>query len=265
MKPGLYDDLPEADYFADPALSASGAKLILKAPALFRHRQENPVTSDAFDYGHAAHQLVLGVGAPIEVIAADNWMTKAAKEQRDAAREAGAIPLLAKDFQRVRDMADVLGSHSLATSLLMGGKPEVSAFVADDESGVSLRARFDYLRDDLIVDYKSAVDSSPSAFARAAGAFGYHQQHAWYLDVARALNLDVRGFLFVAQMKEAPYLVSVCELVPDAVDLGRALNRLAIERFRDCTQADLWPGFAPDDDINPIDIPRWAYYQETSA
>jgi phage recombination protein Bet len=49
------------------------------------------------------------------------------------------------------------------------------------------------------------------------------------------------------QEKEPPYLVTVIELPPELVDIGRARNRRALERFRDCTESDLWPGYVPDD------------------
>ena len=64
-------DLPDAEYFARPELSASTCKTILKpgGPArvewLTEHKQPH---CKAFDMGHAAHSLVLGVGDPVEAI-----------------------------------------------------------------------------------------------------------------------------------------------------------------------------------------------------
>jgi hypothetical protein len=261
LSQGFHDDVPEADYHADrESLSVSGAKVILRSPAEFAWGREHPTTSDAFDLGSAAHRLVLGAGPVIHVVDAETWQTKAAREERDKAREAGEIPLLVKDNQRVLDMADALSGHALAMSLFEQGRPEVSAYAVDESTGVMRRCRFDWLSDDLGVDYKTSVSADPRDFGRAAASFGYHSQHAWYLDLARDLGVDLRGFLFVVQAKSAPYLVSVVELTPDAVDVGRARNRSALERYRDCMESGLWPGYPQQ--VTPVDIPRWAYYDQ---
>jgi len=265
-KQGFHDNIPEAAYHADrESLSVSGAKVLLKAPALFKWQQDHPVHKDVFDIGSAAHRLVLGVGPDVLVCPFDSWRTNEAKAMRDDARQRGEIPVLKADWERVTEMADVLSRHRMAMSLLSGGKAEVSAYALDEETGVMRRCRYDYLRDDLAVDYKSAASSEPTAFARAAASFGYHMQHPYYYDIGIDLGLPLKGFVFIVQMKEPPYLVSVVELVPDAVERGRDLNRQALQRFRDCREVDLWQGYARDDEITPIDIPRWAYYDQESA
>lgn len=140
----LIRDLDEAKYHADrDSLSVSGAKLLLRSPALFRHRLDHPEHKDVFDLGSAAHKLVLGVGPDLAVIDADSWRTKAAQEERDAARAAGAIPLLKADHERVVAMADRLAEHKTAMTLLSEGEPEVSAYALDERTGVLRRGRFD--------------------------------------------------------------------------------------------------------------------------
>jgi hypothetical protein len=264
--PGFYDDIPEADYHADrTSLSVSGAKVLLKAPALFKWQQDHPVHKDVFDFGSAAHALVLGVGAPIAALAADSWRTKEAKEFRASCYDTGAIPLLQSDFERVEAMADALTSHRLASRLLSDGKPEVSAYALDEATGVMRRGRFDWLGSSILTDYKSAASSEPAAFVKAAANFGYHMQAAWYTDLAADLGHPAEAFAFIAQEKEAPYLVTVIELPPELVDVGRARNRRALERFRDCTESGLWPGYVPDDTFAQPAAPRWALYQEDIA
>lgn len=264
--PGFYPDIPEVDYHADrTSLSVSGAKTLLKAPALFKWQQDHPVHKDVFDVGSAAHTLVLGVGAPIAVIDADSWRSKAAQEARDAARERGETPLLAADHKRVTEMADALSSHTLATRLLSDGQPEVSAYATDEATGVLRRGRFDWLGTEILTDYKSAASSEPSAFVKAAVNFGYAMQAAWYEDLARDLGHPAAAFAFIVQEKEAPYLVTVIELPAALVDVGRARNRRALERFRDCTESGVWPGYIPDDTFAQPAAPRWALYDQESA
>jgi len=263
---GFHADIDEAEYHAHKgSLSVTGAKALLKAPALFKHQQENPVFKDVFDHGSAAHKLVLGVGAPIEVIDADDWRTKAAKEARDEARAKGAIPLLTNDYTRVIQMADALSEHQRAMELLSAGTPEVSAFAADEATGVMRRCRFDWFGSPELVDYKSAVSAQEAAFAAAAARFGYHQQDAWYTDVAHDLGHAFDGFSFIVQEKEAPYLVEVYRLDNDSRRRGRELNELALQRFRDCVAANSWPGYGRPDETRTLRLPKWAFFDDQAV
>ena len=265
ITPGFYSDIPEADYHADrESLSVSGAKTLLKAPALFRWEQDHPTHRDVFDIGSAAHALVLGVGAELAVIDAPDWRGKGAREARDAARANGRTPLLAADHARVQAMADALSSHHLAMQLLSDGKPEVSAYAVDEPTGVMRRCRFDFLGSNLAVDYKTSATANPAELGSIVARYGYHQQHAWYADVAFDLGKRLDAFAFVFQMKEPPYLVSVIELDEQAVQRGRDLNRRALEMYRDCRESGIWPGFQAPDTYARVSLPRWAFYDDNA-
>ncbi len=264
--PGFHDDVPEADYHQDrDSLSVSGAKTLLKAPALYRWQLDHPVHKDVFDFGSAAHELVLGVGPGITIIPATG-RAKADQEAHKAAKEAayaeGKTPVTAEQNEHIQAMAEALKSHTLAARLLSEGRPEVSAYCLDEPTGVMRRGRFDLLGARILSDYKTAVSAEPSAFARAAATVDYHQQAAWYLDLARDLGHPSGAFGFIVQEKTPPYLVSVVELDDASVQLGRARNRRALERFRDCTASGYWPGYQRNDAPTTVSLPRWVFYQE---
>jgi hypothetical protein len=130
IKPGLYEDLDEATYHGHKSsLSVSGAKKLLppSCPAIFKWQRDNGQPHKAvFDFGHAAHAVVLGAGADIKVVDAPDWRTKAAKADADEIRAAGHIPLLAHEWAQVRGMADAIKAHPIASALLEPdhGKPE---------------------------------------------------------------------------------------------------------------------------------------------
>ena len=263
---GFVRDLDEATYHADrTSLSVSGAKTLMKSPALFRHQQDNPVHKDVFDFGTAAHRLVLGVGAELAVVEADDWRGKGAREAREAARLNGRTPLLAKDYATVQAMADRLSEHTLAMRLLSEGEPEVSAYALDEETGVMRRGRFDWLHPSLLVDYKSAASANPRDLAGRYGAvrkWGYDAQAAWYTDLARDLGHPAAAFAFVFQEKSEPYQVTVAYI--DDADLwdARQHNRAALERFRDCTAAGIWPAYLPDDTAARLSLTDQTYFEE---
>ena len=70
-------------------------------------------------------------------------------------------------------------------------------------------------------------------------------------------------FIFVFQEKTPPYLVNVAQIDPDYPEnreIGRTRNRQAIERFRDCAETGLWPGYEGDtyEGVTYISLPPWA-------
>lgn len=269
-EPGVYDGIPNDRYHADPvaagSLSFSGAKLLLppSCPALFRWAQDHPVHKDVFDWGSAAHKLVLADSSvEIVVVDADDWRTKAAREQRDEARLAGLVPMLRDAYQQVLAKAIAIKDHPLASKLFEpgSGKAEQSLFWQDPVTGVWRRCRLDWLPNPrggrlVIPDYKTAVSADPETWAKAAANYAYNQQAAWYSDGVRALDLDEEpAFVFVVQEKNPPYVVTVIELDEVAVHIGRMLNQQALQVYAECRRDDRWPDFSNGVVLQPL--PTW--------
>lgn len=262
----LVHGMPEADYHAHEALSASGAKLLLKAPALFDYARRHPKTTRTFDYGHAAHARVLGAGAEVRVIpeamlaANGAASTTAAKAFIAEARADGATPIKPEEAVRIDAMAEQLIRHRMAARLLVEGDPEVSLFAEHPTAGVPIRGRLDWLGRGIISDYKTTTCADPAYFARSTvPAYGYHISAANYLDLARANNIDAMAFAFIVQEKEPPYLVEVIEIDNAGIAHGAARMTRAAEIFRDCTESGLWPGYTRDDTWTTVRLPSWVW------
>ena len=258
--PLVIEDMTDVDYHKSPALSASGAKLILKSPAHYRWAMDHPTTTATFNLGHAVHSLVLGSGRPLVMLEVDGYTTKAAREERDGALTADMIPLTRPEWQQVRAMADAVLSHPLAAALFADGQAELSLFTHDDVTGVELRSRPDWIGR-TIVDLKTTINANPADFDRIAWTYHYEQQAAWYIDeVARAgIMPDDDRLLFVNVEKSPPYLVSVTELDAEALRIGRTRNREAIDTFARCIATDEWPGYPAVEHLVPL--PTYAAMQ----
>jgi hypothetical protein len=266
-EPGVYE-IPSSEYHAHPALSSSGARRLLapSCPALFKwERDHGQPPKRVFDFGHAAHKMVLGDGPELVVVDADDWRTNAAKETRDQAYAEGKVPLLPAEFDTVQRMAAEQRRHPAAFER-GSGKPEQSLFAEHAETGVMLRARIDWLPAPTdgrmtLVDYKTTISAEPAAFSRSVAKYGYYQQAAWYLDLVHSLGIasDV-AFRFIAQEKVAPYLVTVFELDEYALRIGRKRNREAIEVFADCMARGEWPSYA--NEVCTLSLPAWMDEEE---
>lgn len=275
---GLYGKISDLIYHADPnSLSSSGARLLLppSTPAHFREDQlTESVPKRIYDFGHAAHKMVLGEGGQLFVLdpkihgvdAKGNLSSKPAScgkwiAAAQKARNEGRIPLPKSEIQKAQQMAGQVYAHPLASKLFLQGTPEVSGYWHDDETGIRCRFRPDWLPDRpgrmICVDYKTADDASQAAFERACAAYGYHIQDAWYREGLRQTEIaDDAGFVFVVQEKKPPYLVNVFQLEPDHVDLGRRQMRRAIETYADCVIKKDWPGYGGG--LTTVRLPGYA-------
>jgi hypothetical protein len=260
-------EISDAEYHSDRrALSQSGAKLLLppSAPAHFRYAMDHPPkTKPHYDMGHAVHTLVLGAGPQIDIIAADDWRTKAAQTQRKAAHAAGHVPLLTHEYAEAYAMRDAVLSHPIAGRLFdpATGDPERSLYWQDDETGTPLRGRVDWLRHAVggmpttIVDLKTTKNANPKAFGKTAADFAYHRQQFTYRWGARELLGVEVGFVFVLVETEPPYLVSTPELDDEAEAIGAREMRQAIDIYAECMETGDWPGYSTE--IEQVSLPRW--------
>lgn len=280
---GMYSGIPDEVYHADRgSLSSSGARALLapSCPEIFRHQQlEPPAPKPQYDFGHVAHKFVLGEGSEIaELDPAIHGLNKDGspskaptstamwQESAEAARQRGQIPMHIAEVAKAKAMAAKVRQHPLAAALLADGTPELSGYWHDPETGVRLRFRPDWLPNPgrgrlIVVDYKTATSAHPGHFARAAADYGYHQQVPWYLDGLAACDIaDDAAFVFIVQSKTPPFPVSVIELKPDDIELGRRRNRKAIDLYAACAAHDHWPDYGQG--VHSVSLPSYAVYQQ---
>lgn len=265
---GAYD-LPAAVYLRDPvaggSLSSSGARKLLppSAPALFKHWRDNgSPPKRAYDFGHAVHADVLGVGAPSVIIEEANYNKKAAQQARDGAYAAGKVPLLRCEYELTKSAADAVRAHPVAGPLFAGnGSTEQTLVWRDPGTGVWCRSMVDKQipgSRHIVVDLKTTKCAEPGAVSKAVASYGYHQQGAFYCAGVQALGLAGAvdpAFVLVFVENTRPHLVTVAQLDPHALMWGDRLNRVALRTYRQCTETGVWPGYT--DTTISVGLPYW--------
>jgi hypothetical protein len=268
-RPGVYN-MDEAYYHSDPvpealggSLSSSGVKLLLppSCPAIFDHqRRHGKRPSKAMDLGTVVHGMVLGTGQEVAVLDFENFTTNKAKEAKAKAIADGKVPMLAGKYAEAEAIARAVRDHPTAGALFAEGDAEQSGFWRDPEFGVWRRVRWDWLTPyEEAADLKTCASASPDDVARAMYDYGYYTQNAWYRDGWAELignGEQPRDFLNVFVQTEPPYLITIARLKDEHVELGRQRCREALERYRDCTEAGVWPAWS--EDIIDISLPYWA-------
>lgn len=256
---GIHDAVPASQYHAMQALSASGCKVILdECPAIFRHEQDatDDESGPASWMGTAAHTLTLEPekwGEVVAVIAADDFRTKAAQAARDAALDAGKVPLLEAQAEVIHAMQRMLKAE--VGDLFTGGAAERTYRWADPETGVEMKARPDYVKPRQIIDFKTSGSAKPAEFQKRLKDCLHHVQAAVYLDAHELLADETCEWLWIVQSTKAPYLVSAFRASPAALHVGRVMARHAIDTFATCAATGIWPGYTPEP--LTLDLPGW--------
>ncbi|MDR6268877.1 PD-(D/E)XK nuclease-like domain-containing protein [Arthrobacter russicus] len=255
---GIVDRLSSADYHRYHALGSTSLKtLAMRTPAHYQWDLHHRVEKKEFDLGTAAHSMILeNDDSRIVQVNFDSWISRDAKEARAAAYADGLTPLLIRDYRQVVGMRDAVMAHPLARQAFTNHKAETSVFWKED--GLDLKCRPDAWRPDLLIDLKTTKNADPRHFNKTVADFGYHQSHAHYVDGIKAVTGEELPFLFVLVEKFPPYLVSVVELHPLAVDMGRRLNTRAKRIYQECTKTGIWPGYPRSEQI---ELPAWAAQQ----
>lgn len=273
--PGIYT-MCAAEYHADPAPQPSLSNSIITTllrdtprHAWMAHPRLNPQHRDddgaaVFDIGTATHALLLEGMNCAAVLDFDDWRTKDAKVARDAARAAGKIPLLAKQFAAVDAMVSAAHAYVATTGFsdVFGrGKPEQTLLWK--ERGLWCRARPDWLTDDfrLILDYKSTGAKGPHEWVnRQLMAHGYDNQAIWYTRGLSALGHPGARFVFLVQESFAPFMCYLVEPSTVMVEYAKGRVERAVSIWRECMRANNWPGYSTQ--VHQADPPMWAMKEE---
>lgn len=252
-------DLPMAEYQAFPGYSRSFLCDVLRSPAYAKWKKEHPITqTPAMKMGSALHTLVLEphlFDSQYATAKVDGRTTQ--WKQLKAHYESHNITLLDEDvFANVVGMRNAIAKHSIASKLLTNGVAEKCIFQTDPETQLPLKIRPDYLLENIIVDVKTANDSSPEAFMRISYDMEYHIQAAMYSAVASLLTGQPYQFVFVVVENKAPYQVVVYYADEKMLSVGNDLYRQALDTVLECEKTGVWPGIP--EQLYPLSLPPWA-------
>jgi hypothetical protein len=263
-QPGIYDISMEqyhSDCCVGPSISSGGLNLInSECPAIYWGRSylnpagKSDIDTKALAVGKAAHALALGepeFAAHFAILPFDSMRTNEAKAWRDKTEAEGKVILRADDFEMVKAMAAAIKRSPQCSRAFRDGKPERSLIWQDEQTGVWLKSRPDWLPDDpsagWIIDYKTTADLRPRKFSAQAFECGYHLQAALQVDGCRAvLGVDPLGIGHVVQEKAEPYLAELRLFTYEQIEFGRREYRRALVTFARCWERKQWPGYTSE-------------------
>lgn len=286
--PSPFREMPERDYHADPceqpSFSASLGKVILDQSPLHAYLAHPRLggavrePSSAMEFGTLVHKLILGEGASVVSVNADNWKTAAAREQREAARAAGKLAVLASTLDEAAKIQEAFRKQYPAdeAALFNRGDSERVLIVeqpnhksADPAARVYARGMLDRVLIDAtnstarIWDIKTCADASPEAVERAIYERNYDMQmmcYEWLLGVVRPeLAGRITTQLIFIESSE-PHCVVPVELDSMFRQIGRSKLGRAWDSWCECCATGIWPGYT--DKVLTLGPPTWAASRE---
>ena len=252
-------ELSNEDYHSYEGISKSGLDKIARSPAHYRYSEQRESTR-AMVIGTAIHAAILEP----ERFDLEYVITECKARTESAYKKAKAVhgdelTLTAQEGKKVSNMREAVENNFEAMQFLRApGKAEASAICIDPETGITIRARFDWITDSgVAVDVKKTQDLRK--FGRSVFDYRYHVQEAMYSYVYKLVTGDdLQAFYFLAVEEEAPHSNQMFLLDDLAREMGEFYFRRDLRTYARCKDSGIWPHPALD---NIIDMPNWAVAQ----
>ena len=252
--------MPDSDYFAMPAVSNSLLSRFAKCPAdVFT---ESKPTA-AMNLGTCVHSLVLDGTEDFHrrfyVADKADGRTKEGKALKELAeREAnGRIIITTDDMRTISGMAESIYNHPSAIDLLHSGQSEVAILWDDQETGLPMKSKADYLRHNMLIDLKTTQSADQYVFQRTIWNMGYAMQLGLYQDGLIANLHPASEVLIIAVENSAPYCCNVFRLTQDMLDYGKARYRRLLREYKLCKENDVFPAYQYAGIVD-VELPAYA-------
>lgn len=272
-EPGIHM-IPDWEYHGIKSVSSSLLKEMKKSCAHGLEYLNRPTESEknlseekkkSFREGKLIERAILEPHRNKGLIVKPAGMSFATKEGKEwrAAHDGDEI-ITAKEDEMLKGVMASIARHRDASAILKSpGKAQPSLFAIDEETGLPLKARLDWLLEgNVILDIKTTTTANPAlhGFPREIAKYSYHVQAAFYLDMCARLKMPKDCFVFLAVEKTAPYLVTAIQLDAMSVNKGRNEYQRLLKLYKECSDTNLWPSYS--DKIEIVTLPEWSLREE---
>ncbi len=264
--PGIYEEVPFAEYLAWPYYSNSALHAAERSMLHFKHRQPIEETP-AMRFGTLCHlgrlepaaifrryvvmpDLSKGIvrddGTPYDSPKA----TKQYKAREAKFREDHQDKLIVsqEDYDALTGVVSALDAHPLAHQWFTElGPVELSLVWDDPATGLRCKGRIDKwtVSRRIVVDLKTTNDCL--RFPWQIADRHYHRQGAMYTDAIKVLTGHECQFGLVAVENVRPFGVMAAPVDEEAIAEGRERYREILRQIAESEQTNCWPGYSSPD------------------
>ena len=260
LNPGL--SMKFSEYAAAPGCNFSTLKHMAISPKHYRHALETSREDNvAMILGRAAHTAVFEPKRfQLEfAVWSDSRRTNAYKEFAAECEAQGRAVLKTEEYETVQAIRDSVRGTSPVAKLLEKGRPEVSLFWRNPQTGIECKGRLDWIAGrTAILDLKTTISIDESWFSKQAWKMNYFHQAAMYregYDVSSGRG-TILPFGIIAVERKPPYACRLFWLDEDSLEIAHGEYNSWLEQVRDCKEKGVWPGPLPVE--SQMKAPAWA-------
>lgn len=273
--------MSDESYFKLPAVSNSLLSRFAKCPAAC---QVDIEPTPSMHFGSLAHAMILegkeAVLARYAEMSDFNGTTKEGKKIFSEWLEKNNMPLNTtktsimcgetktpegKLIVTLKQLKDVVGqvqsiiAHPTARDFLSQGQPEMAITWQDEETGLHMKSKADWLRHDMLIDLKTTQCADRFIFKRNIWNMGYGMQMGIYHDGLIANFHHVKTVAIIAVETNAPYCCNVFNITDEALERGKIQYRELIRRYKIHKETGVFPSYQY---AGMIDVTVPAYLKE---
>lgn len=283
MKTGIYDNIKNDDYHSNDGHYSSTLIKKMEIPALAKHHMEAPQEhKECYRIGSAIHSYVLepsvfqrefligldiGRKSKADRMQWAQWFSDngadgyyindlpAAEWNGEFSRQTGKHIITPDEINKISAMAKSVFANKNAAILLEGGDSEQSVYWEDDDTGLGLKVRPDYINERFITDLKSCLSIKDEAINRAFATLDYGVSQSMYQDGVNKVTGKWKPFVFLFIDKNPPYLCRVIALDDFSQEHSWEKYQKLKSSLADCIKNNKWPTL---EDNMKYALPPWA-------
>ncbi len=249
-------DIKDIEYRNATGLSKSMLSHFLRSPAHYlAHCDQTSEPTAAMQFGTAYDATILQkIPSDFFSVMPDvDGRTKEGKAIKEQFKidSAGKAVISPKEADLLPLMKKALYEHPVASRLLRTlTHKQVACFgtFPVDDKKVRLKGLLDGYNENegIIIDLKTAEDSSPEGFRKAIWKFKYAYQDIQYRWLLNNAGKPVNDFVFIVQEKEPPFAVGCYSISVDDLALTYQSWDIAMTRFAYCQSSGVYPAYSDD-------------------
>lgn len=241
-------NMPIEAYHSWPnSISNSGLNQVARSLAHYKHRSSFKQTRP-MEIGTAFHTALLEPERfKKEYMIVEQINDRRKSEYKEAAKVYGNdCTLTESEGNSVLTMLrSVMDNPDAMDVMDREGWAELSAFARDPETGILMRARFDWITSDgRALDVKKTQDARERSFQKSIHAYRYYCQDAMYSHVYELITGEpLEKYEFLAIEEQPPCANVVYELDVLAKKYGWDEYRAALTKYAEAVERDDWPAY----------------------
>lgn len=254
-------NMPNEAYHNYDGVSKSGLDKVDISPAHYACAEPFKSTR-AMEIGTAIHAAVLEPAIfKRDYLLLKDVKARTSSEYKQAVKAKGTTELVltGPEADKVTGMKlSVEGCEPWNSVYVMDHYTELSAFVQCPETGVLLRARFDFLTaGGISVDLKKTQDARYEAFQKSVANYRYHVQDAFYSYVYELITgYPIQSFWFLAIEENAPNTCKRYKLDDEAKAIGKRQFMANLVDYAEADKTGDWRSYDTADEL--MSLPMWA-------